>query len=278
MERLCYSEMDVFSDTPYKGNALAVVHDADSLSTAQMQEFATWTNLSETTFLLQPTQPGADYRVRIFTSSEELPFAGHPTLGSAKAWLEAGGSVGADGFVTQECAAGLVRVRFSGNHLAFEAPPLTRYEAVAEEDIQRIAAALKLPRTEVLASSWLVNGPRWIGIRLSSAADVLALQPNPAAFGDLAIGVVGPYAPGSESHFEVRAFLGDDAVWEDPVTGSLNAALARWLFETNIAPEEYVVSQGTVVGRLGRIHIRIDGSSIWVGGNVSACVSGHVQI
>lgn len=284
METLQYSEVDVFSSEPYRGNALAVVHGADGVSSADMQQFANWTNLAETTFLLAPTDPRADYRVRIFTASEELPFAGHPTLGSAKAWLDAGGvarpAVGAraGGTVVQECAAGLVAVRIDGDLMAFEAPPLTRYKAVAEADLQRIAAVLKIPRGRILDSSWLINGPRWIGVRLASSEEVLALRPDPGKLDDLEIGVVGPHAPGSETHFEVRAFFGGDAVWEDPVTGSLNAGLARWLTDTGMAPAHYVASQGTVLGRLGRVHINVEGESIWVGGHVTACVAGSVRI
>ncbi|AIY02604.1 phenazine biosynthesis protein PhzC/PhzF [Arthrobacter sp. PAMC 25486] len=278
MTSLRYSEIDVFSDTPYRGNALAVVHDADGLSSADMQQFANWTNLAETTFLLAPADPQADYRVRIFTASEELPFAGHPTLGTAKAWLDAGGTVGPGGFVVQECAAGLVRVRVDGDVMAFEAPPLTRYEAVAETDLQHIAGVLGIARGQILDSSWLVNGPRWIGVRLASSDDILALRPDPGKLGDLEIGVVGPCSPGGETQFEVRAFFGGDAVWEDPVTGSLNAGLARWLTDTGIAPPQYVVSQGTVLHRLGRVHIGVEGEAIWVGGHVTRCVAGTVRL
>lgn len=278
MKALPYSEIDVFSDTPYRGNALAVVHDADGVSSADMQQFANWTNLAETTFLLAPADPQADYRVRIFTASEELPFAGHPTLGSAKAWLDAGGTVGPGGQIVQECGAGLVRVRVDGDVMAFEAPPLTRYEAVEESALHRIADVLGIARAQILDSSWLVNGPRWIGVRLASSDVVLALRPDPAKLDDLEIGVVGPCGAGSETQFEVRAFFGGDAVWEDPVTGSLNAGLARWLTDTGIAPPNYVASQGTVIGRLGRVHISVEGGSIWIGGHVTNCVTGSVRL
>lgn len=278
METLRYTEVDVFSDAPYRGNALAVVHGADGLATAAMQQFANWTNLSETTFLLEPTVPDADYRVRIFTASEEFPFAGHPTLGSAKAWLDAGGTVRPDGTVVQECAAGLVRIRVNGGLLAFEAPPLTRYEAVAPDVVDRIAGVLEVPREHILDASWLVNGPRWIGVRLASAEAVLALRPDPASLGNLAIGVVGPFPASAQAQFEVRAFCGGDAVWEDPVTGSLNAGLARWLVDTGIAPTQYIASQGTVLGRLGRVHIDVDDDAIWVGGHVTPCVAGTVRL
>ncbi|MHA7176793.1 PhzF family phenazine biosynthesis protein [Arthrobacter sp. Sr24] len=273
-----YTEVDVFAEMTYRGNALAVVHDAKGLTTAAMQQFANWTNLSETTFLLAPSHPEADYRVRIFTASEELPFAGHPTLGSAKAWLAAGGTLGSDGMLVQECAAGLIPIRVSGDRFAFQAPPLTRYEAVEETQLQLIAVVLGIGREEILDSSWIVNGPQWIGIRLESAQDVLALRPDSGQLGDLEIGVIGPYGPGAETAFEVRAFVGGDAVWEDPVTGSLNAGLARWLIDTSRAPAHYVVSQGTVLGREGRVHIDVEGDTIWVGGHVAACVEGSVRL
>ncbi|WP_425863150.1 PhzF family phenazine biosynthesis protein [Arthrobacter sp. TWP1-1] len=273
-----YSEVDVFSATAYRGNALAVVHDADGLSTADMQQFANWTNLAETTFLLAPEDPRADYRVRIFTASEELPFAGHPTLGSARAWLESGGTVGAGGVILQECAAGLVPVRVTDDRLAFEAPPLTRYEPIEEARLRRVASVLGIERADILDSSWIVNGPRWMGIRLASAQQVLALRPDPGLLDDLEIGVVGPYGPESETQFEVRAFFGGDAVWEDPVTGSLNAGLARWMNDTNMAPQNYVASQGTVLGREGRVHIDIDDDAIWVGGHVTKCIEGSVLL
>ncbi|MCQ1988213.1 PhzF family phenazine biosynthesis protein [Arthrobacter sp. zg-Y844] len=273
-----YSEVDVFSSEPYRGNALAVVHDADGLSTEEMQRFATWTNLSETTFLLPPSSPKADYRVRIFTAMAELPFAGHPTLGSAKAWLDAGGSPRLDGTVIQECAAGLIPIRVAEDQLAFEAPPLTRYEPVDEPLVQRIAAILGIPRENILDASWLINGPRWIGVRLSSAQEVLSLQPDPAKAGDLEIGVVGPHEPTEETQFEVRAFVGGDPVWEDPVTGSLNAGLARWLIDTGLATPPFTASQGTVLGRRGRVHISLRDGKIWVGGQVMSCIEGTVRL
>ena len=273
-----YSEVDVFSEQPYLGNALAVVHEADGLSAEEMQRFATWTNLSETTFLLPPTTTDADYRVRIFTGKEELPFAGHPTLGSARAWLDAGGSARPGGTVIQECGAGLVPVRVEGQQLAFEAPPLTRYGSVDEALLRQVAAVLGITRAEMLDASWLVNGPQWLGIRLASARDVLNLQPDPAKAGEMEIGVVGPYGPGAETAFEVRAFVGGDPVWEDSVTGSLNAGLAHWLMDTGVAVAPYTASQGTVLGRRGRVHISVRDGSIWVGGHVTGCIQGTVRL
>lgn len=273
-----YSAVDVFSSAPYLGNPLAVVHDADGLSAEEMQRFATWTNLSETTFLLAPSSPEADYRVRIFSAKEELPFAGHPTLGSAKAWLDAGGTPKSGGTLVQECAAGLIPVRAEGDLLAFEAPPLARYEPVDEPLTCRIAAVLGIPRSAILAASWLVNGPQWIGVRLSSAQEVLSLEPDPAKAGDLEIGVVGPQNSTAETQFEVRAFVGGDPVWEDAVTGSLNAGLARWLLDAKLATAPYTASQGTVLGRQGRVNVSLRDGGIWIGGHVTSCVEGSVRL
>lgn len=273
-----YSEVDVFSPTPYLGNPLAVVHDAEGLSDAEMQRFAKWTNLAETTFLLPPTKPAADYRLRIFSATQEFPFAGHPTLGSAAAWVAAGGVPQNGDTIVQECGAGLVRVRVDGQRFAFEAPPLTRFGPVAESLLRRVAEALGVSRAQIIDASWLVNGPEWIGVRLASAQEVLALQPDPADLGTLTIGAIGPHAPGGDSQFEVRAFLGGDPVWEDPVTGSLNAGLARWLADSGAPDRHYAVAQGTVLGHQGRVHITVEGDGIWVGGEVTPCVRGEVDL
>lgn len=273
-----YSEVDVFSHTSYRGNALAVVHDADDLSAEDMQRFANWTNLSETTFLLAPSSPQADYRVRIFSAKEELPFAGHPTLGSAKAWLDAGGSTRTGGMLIQECTAGLIPIRVVDGGIAFEAPPLTRYGPVEEPLVHRIATILGISRDKIIDVSWLVNGPQWIGVRLSSAREVLGLRPDPGKAGDLEIGVVGPYESEAETQFEVRAFIGGDPVWEDAVTGSLNAGLARWMIDTALVTPPYTASQGTVLGRQGRVHISLHEGNIWVGGHVTSCIEGTVRL
>ena len=278
METRRYTEVDVFSAEPYFGNALAVVHGAEGLSAEAMQRFAKWTNLAETTFLLPPTLPGADYRVRIFSASEEFPFAGHPTLGSAAAWLRAGGVPAREGVVVQECGAGLVPVRVDGERFAFSAPPLTRYEPLDAPTLSAVAAALGLQAGAILDSTWIVNGPEWIGVRLASAADVLALRPNPADLGTLCIGVVGPHSEGSAERVEVRAFLGGDPVWEDSVTGSLNAGLARWMRDGGLAAGDYVAAQGTAVGCRGRVHVSFEGEQIWVGGHVTSCVTGQVRL
>ena len=270
--------MDVFSAEPYRGNPLAVVLDAGGLSAEVMQRFANWTNLSETTFLLPPSDPGADYRVGIFTGSEEFPFAGHPTLGSAHAWLEAGGIPRQDGMLVQECGAGLVRVKHDGGRLAFAAPALTRSGPVAETDLVRIAAGLRMPREALLDASWLVNGPDWIGVLLESAELVLAVRPDYAAMAGLKVGVIGPHPAGSEVGFEVRTFIPGDAAAEDPVTGSFNAGAAQWLIRSGRAPESYVAAQGTALGRSGRVHIDAAGDDIWVGGSSVSCVEGFVLL
>jgi len=270
--------VDVFASQPYRGNPLAVVLDAQGLDAATMQHFANWTNLSETTFLLPPEDPRADYKVRIFTGSEEFPFAGHPTLGSAYTWLEAGGVPKVDGYLVQECAAGLVRVRRDGGRLAFAAPPLTRFGPVDAPVRRQLAAALRLPVGDVLDAAWLVNGPEWIGVLLASADQVLSLEPDQAAMGDLKVGVIGPHATGAGTDFEVRTFLPGDAMVEDPVTGSFNAGAAQWLIGSGRAPEQYLASQGTVLGRAGRIHISGGDGEIWVGGDSTTCIKGSVLL
>ncbi|MBY8848664.1 PhzF family phenazine biosynthesis protein [Saccharothrix sp. MB29] len=273
-----FHQVDVFGSAAYAGNPLAVVHGAGDLSDEAMRRFAAWTNLSETTFLLAPTDPGADYRVRIFTTGGELPFAGHPTLGSAYAWLAAGGNSAAPGVVVQQCAAGLVPVRVDGDDLAFAAPPLTRYEPVGEPLVARVAAGLGLDRSEVLGCSWLVNGPQWIGVRLADAARVLDVTADPVDLAGLDIGLVGPHPAGADADFEVRALLpGGGAGPEDPATGSLNAGLAHWLLDEGVAPASYVAAQGTVLGRAARIRVSKDGDTLWIGGAVRRAITGTVE-
>ncbi len=243
-----------------------------------MQQFANWTNLSETTFLLPPEDPAADYRVRIFTASEELPFAGHPTLGSAYAWLQAGGVPKQEGVLVQECGAGLVQVQADGGRLAFEAPPLTRSGPVDAATRERLAAGLRLPEEALLDAAWLVNGPRWIGVLLESAEEVLGITPDLAALGELEVGVIGPHRPGAGADFEVRTFIAGDAVVEDPVTGSFNAGAAQWLIGSGRAPERYLAAQGTVLGRAGRVHVESVDGRIWIGGDTTACIQGTVLL
>jgi PhzF family phenazine biosynthesis protein len=271
-----FAQVDVFTTTPYAGNPVAVVHDADGLSTEQMQRFAHWTNLSETTFVLSPTEPDADYRVRIFTPVAELPFAGHPTLGTCHAWLANGGRPRAE-VIVQECKAGLVPIRRTDEGLAFAAPPLLRSGPVDESLVERIATLLDLDRSDILDAEWVDNGPGWVAVWLASAEAVLALRPG---FIDLDLGVVGPYPEGSEIAVEVRAFFPKDgSTVEDPVTGSLNASLAGWLLRTGRVETPYVASQGTVLGRAGRVHVSQDADgAIWVGGGTVTCVTGQVEL
>ena len=278
MAAYAFSQVDVFGSRGLDGNPLAVVHDADALDREQMQRFARWTGLSEITFLLPPMSLEADYRVRIFTPEQELPFAGHPTLGSAYAWLAAEGRSHPDRLVIQECGVGLVAVRRDGERLAFAAPPLTRFEPVAEDLVARIALGLGLAREEVLDASWLVNGPQWIGVRLAGAEQVLGVTADPAVLGGLDLGLVGPHPPGGEFAYEVRALSPGQWVAEDPVTGSLNAGLAHWLIGQGLAPDHYVAAQGALLGRAGRVHVDRVGETIWVGGRVIGVVAGSVVV
>ena len=278
MSRFAFSQVDVFTEVALLGNALAVVHGADALDDERMQAFARWTNLSETAFLLAPTDPAADYRVRIYTPGGELPFAGHPTLGSCRAWLADGGSPRTAGEVVQQCGVGLVRIRLDAARAAFAAPPLHSV-AVEPALLARIVAALGLAPARVVASRSLDNGPTWIGILLDSAVSVLGLEPDQAALRLLPkVGVVGPQPEGSDTAFEVRAFAASIGVPEDPVTGSLNASLAEWLIGAGRAPRSYIAAQGQRLGRRGRVHLEHDGSTLWVGGSSVVCVRGEVEL
>jgi PhzF family phenazine biosynthesis protein len=272
-----FAEVDVFTTTPYHGNPVAVVLDGEGLTTEQMQRFAHWTNLSETTYVLPPTVPDADYLVRIFTPTVELPFAGHPTLGTCHAWLEGDPSAAGGEVVVQQCGAGLVQVRRTADGLAFAAPPLVRSGPVEESLVAHIASVLGIGRAEILDAEWVDNGPGWVAVLLASAEAALAVRPGLV---DLDVGVVGQYPPGSPQAFEVRAFFPKDgATAEDPVTGSLNASLAPWLLRTGRASTPYVASQGTALGRSGRVHVSsgADGT-IWVGGGTVTCVRGQVEL
>ncbi|WP_287965843.1 PhzF family phenazine biosynthesis protein [Diaphorobacter sp.] len=286
-----FQQVDVFTATPYLGNPLAVVLDGEGLSTEEMQRFTNWTNLSEATFVLPPTPEGhaagADYRVRIFCPGRELPFAGHPTLGTCHAWLQAGGQPRATGRIVQECDVGLVTLRRDGEQLAFAAPPLVKSGPLAEDDVQLIARGLGVARDDIVAHAWCDNGPNWRGVMLRSAEQVLGLRPDGAVLAGLDVGVVGPRGKvgvvgASDAEgiaFEVRAFFpGNNGLAEDPVTGSLNAALAQWLIGAGLAPSRYVASQGTALGRAGRVHVQQDGPQIWVGGHSVTCVRGEVRL
>ena len=276
--RFAFSQVDVFTEEALRGNPLAVVHGADGLDAERMQAFARWTNLSETTFLLAPTDPGADYRVRIFTPASELPFAGHPTLGSCHAWLAHGGRPARAGEVVQQCGAGLVRIRLEPGRAAFAAPPL-RQADVDGEQLDQVVAALGVSHGAVRAARSLDNGPVWVAFLLDDAATVLALEPDHAALRTLPkVGVIGPHPAGSGIDFEVRAFAASIGVAEDPVTGSLNASLGQWLIGAGHAPARYEVAQGTRLQRSGRVHIASDGRDVWVGGSSVTCIDGHVAL
>ena len=275
--RRAFAQVDVFTTVACLGNPVAVVLDGAELATEDMQRFASWTNLSETTFVLPPTSSAADYRVRIFTPALELPFAGHPTLGTCHAWLTSG-QVGRDpDAAVQECGAGLVTVRRVAEGLAFEAPPLVRSGPVDEVLVGRMADVLRVQRAEIVDAQWVDNGPGWVAALFESAEAVLSLRPGDV---DFDLGVVGPYAQGSPAAFEVRAFVpANGATVEDPVTGSLNASLAEWLLRTGRATAPYTASQGTALGRAGRVHITVDDTgTIWTGGGTVSCVVGHVDL
>lgn len=272
-----FSQVDVFTDTPLLGNPVAVVHDGTDLPLDTLQAFTAWTNLSEATFLLPPTHPDADYRVRIFCPGRELPFAGHPTLGTCHAWLSAGG-IPRDEDVVQECGAGLIRIRRSDARLSFLAPALVRSGPLDEDDVARIATGLGLRREEIVAHQWCDNGPGWQAVLLEDAERVLALEPDPAILAGLDVGVIGMNSP-SGADVEVRAFFpGNTGLTEDPVTGSLNAALAQWLIGVGILPDSYTAAQGTALGRAGRVHVTSDADGIWVGGSCVTVISGEVGL
>jgi len=295
MSQRRFAQLDVFSDQPFGGNPLAVIVDAEGLSDEQMLRIAAWTNLSETTFLLPPTQAGADYRVRIMTTSGELPFAGHPTLGSARAWLEAGGRPMGEKIV-QECAAGLVAVRRDGDRLAFAAPPLQRSGPLEAAEVSRIAAALGIAREEIIGHAWADNGPGWQVVELASAQAVLDLEPQLEP--EMKIGVIGRYAADAPhprgAAYEVRALLGavpssGASACEDPVTGSLNAGVAQWLLGRGELTGSWIASQGARLGRSGLVHVQVEaadggggpvdgGSVVWIGGHAVTRVAGTIAV
>ena len=281
-----FKQIDVFSDHPGDGNPVAVVLEAEDLSDADMRRFAAWMNLSETTFLLPPTEAGraqgADYRLRIFSPQGELPFAGHPTLGTCHAWLQAGNAPRQEGLVVQECALGMVRIRREDHTLAFAAPPLKR-SAPSPALVPLIASALGVRPAQILGTQLLDNGPVWLGMLLDSADTVLGLQPDHARLMDLgqSVGVVHVGTGASDTSrpgVVVRAFAAPMGNREDPVTGSLNASLAEWLIAEGLAPHHYQVAQGECLGRAGRVHIRQDDHQVWVGGRSVTCIEGTVLL
>ncbi|MDV7173728.1 PhzF family phenazine biosynthesis protein [Gordonia amicalis] len=275
-----FAQVDVFSSTGTEGNPVAVVVDGGGpgapIAEDRMAAFARWTNLSEATFVLPPTDPAADYKLRIFTPDGELPFAGHPTLGSAHAWLTSGGRPKGED-VVQECGVGLVRIRRSGPRLSFAAPPLRRSGPVDPGVVEEVIAALGVDRDEVRAAEWVDNGPEWMVIQVGSGERVLEVRPDIPALGDHKVGLLGLYGSG-DVFAEVRAFVPGIGVPEDPVTGSLNAGIASWLRATGQAPESYVAAQGAAIGRAGRVHIHDDGDDIWVGGDTATVIEGTVAL
>lgn len=272
-----FCQVDVFTTRPGLGNPLAVVLDASGLSPAEMQRFARWTNLSETTFVVPADDPAADYAVRIFTPDSELPFAGHPTLGTCHAWLEAGGRPRERDRVVQACAAGLIEVRRSGDGLAFGAPPLRRSGPVDEADLAAIVASLGIGRSDVVDAAWADNGPGWVALLLRDAEAVLAVRPGAVP---LDVGLVGFYPAGAPEAIEVRALYPQNGLTvEDPVTGSLNASVAGWLLETGRIRAPYVASQGGAIGRAGRVEVtQAEDGRVFVGGRSLTLVSGTVDL
>jgi PhzF family phenazine biosynthesis protein len=274
-----FTQLDVFSSEPLSGNPLAVVHDADALDTATMQRIAQWTNLSETTFLLRPRAPDADYALRIFTPAHEMRFAGHPTLGSARAFLARGGSARQEGQLVQECAVGLVRIRLAQDRLAFAAPPM-RTDAVGAPLLAAVLTALALPAHAVREAALLDNGRAWLALELADAAQLHALVPDHKALARLcSVGLIAPSAAGTEARYDVRAFAAHAGIDEDPVTGGLNAALAQWL-ATQAAPPpaSYVVAQGHALGRAGRVFVEREAEHVWIGGYASPVVQGQLTL
>jgi len=270
--------VDVFTDEALLGNPVAVVLEPVGLDTARMLAFTEWTNLSEATFVGPPTHPDADYRVRIFCPGRELPFAGHPTLGSCHAWLEAGGVPRGDEIV-QECGAGLVRIRRDGDRLAFAAPPRDKSGPLTATELDDVVRFLGIVHDDVVAHEWCDNGPGWRGVLLRSAELVLALDPDPHALQGMDVGVVGPHPEGHETQFEIRTFFpGTQGLVEDPVTGSFNAAVGQWLIGAGLAPSRYVAAQGTAIARAGRITVESDGTDVWIGGSAVSVVRGEVVL
>ncbi len=277
-----FRQVDVFGTTPFSGNPVAVILDAEGLTTAQMQDVSDWTNLSECTFVLAPSQEGADYRVRIFAGRTERPFAGHPTLGTAAAWADAGGVPASEGVIVQQCAAGLVEVRATEGDYAFAAPPSTRGGDLTSEEHATLVAFLGVDEADVVATQWVDNGPGWVAALLRDAEAVLAVEPRPEAYDDvIAVGVAGLHPVGAEADVEVRglfSFVPGGPVIEDPITGSLNASLAQWFTSSGRLSAPYVARQGTAIGRSGRVEVTEADGDLWIAGRTTIRVSGTIAI
>lgn len=274
-----FAQVDVFSRTPYLGNPVAVVLDAPGLDDEAMRRVARWTNLSETTFVLPPTTPEADYRIRIFTPGGELPFAGHPTLGSAHAWLEHGGTPRDADRILQECGTGLVEVRRGAGILSFAAPPTRRTGELEEEYVQRIVTAFGIDGDRVLSHQWVDNGPGWAVVRLATAQEVLDLEPDLSQIPSAMVGAIGAWPEGSEHAFEMRTFAPGIGVTEDPVCGSMNASVGQWLTRTGEVSSSYRVSQGRRLGRAGDITVIADpDGTVWVGGATNTLFRGTAVV
>ena len=278
MTRFDFHQVDVFAAQPLLGNPLAVVVGADKLTDLEMAAFANWTNLSETTFLLRATNDVADYRVRIFTPERELPFAGYPTLGTCYVWL-ASGAIPKGDEIAQQCEIGLVRIRRSSDRLFFAAPNLVRTGDIEPDILTRVIKGLRLTSDAVIGANWIDNGPGWLAVLVRSKDVVMSIKPDYTVLAGLRVGVVGAWdrgKDGPDAQFEVRAFTAGG--YEDPVTGSLNAGLAQWLIGAGIAPSRYVASQGTALGRMGRVHVEKIGADTWVGGAVTPCITGTLTL
>lgn len=273
-----FYQLDVFSDTPLLGNPLAVVLAAADISDDTMARFARWTNLSETTFLMPPRHPDAEYRVRIFTPGGELPFAGHPTLGSCRAWLLAGGAPKLSEYIVQECGIGLVRIRCDGSRLAFVAPPLLRSGELDEKLLSKIARGFGITQNDIVSHQWVDTGSGFCAVMLRTAEQVRALKPDFSLLSEIKVGAIGPQQKGADTQYEVRGFAGPVGIPEDPVTGSLNAGIARWLIGAGIAGDHYVAAQGMALQRNGRVFVDKIGDDIWIGGETTLCIEGHVRI
>jgi len=271
-------QVDVFESGPLSGNPLAVVLDGEGLTAEQMQQLTDWTNLSEATFLLPPTDPGADYRARIFCPGRELPFAGHPTLGSCHAWLTGGGEPRVEGVIVQECGAGLIEIRHQGDRLAFAAPPTTRSGPVEGALLAQRLDQLGLSGDDVVDAAWIDNGPGWMGLLLGSVDVVLDVALPAGQLNGFEVGLVGLHPPGAETAVEIRAFFADatGSVREDPVTGSLNASVAQWLLGTDRVVSPYVAAQGRAVGRAGHVAVHEADGEVWVGGRSTVVIEGSV--